>query len=244
MNVGVILVAAGQGSRLGAGRPKALVPLGGQSLVQRAASTAVRCPDVTEVVVVAPSGHSADMRDALGNLSTSDGAPVQAGTVVQVVEGGAERSDSVTAGLRVLSSEVGIVLIHDAARALTPRQVFEDVIAAVRSGHCAVVPVVPVTDTIKEVAARAGGTSLAVVRTIDRANLRAAQTPQGFLRETLDHVHTRSTRGADVGTATDDAGMVEAFGGTVFTVSGDHRSLKITTPHDLAVAEMLLAGAP
>ncbi|MGB3761597.1 MAG: 2-C-methyl-D-erythritol 4-phosphate cytidylyltransferase [Ornithinimicrobium sp.] len=245
MNVGVILVAAGQGSRLGAGRPKALVPLGGQSLVQRAASTAVRCPGVTEVVVVAPPGHNAEMRDALENVAPSGDAAAQPDTVLQVVEGGAERADSVTAGLRALSADVGIVLIHDAARALTPITVFEDVIGAVRAGHSAVVPVVPVTDTIKEVAAQSGGTSFgAVVRTIDRANLRAAQTPQGFLRETLDHVHTHTARGIDRTTATDDAGMVEVFGGTVFTVAGDHRSLKITTPHDLAVAEVLLAGTP
>ncbi len=237
--------------------------LGGQPLVLRAALTATRCPGVTEVVAVAPSGHTAEMIDALRELlapddATMGGAVKQTEAAVQIVPGGAERADSVSAGMAALSSEVGIVLIHDAARALTPVEVFQDVIAAVRAGHSAVVPVVPVTDTIKEIAPRTPETSgtaalgarsgpdEVVVRTIDRANLRAAQTPQGFLRETLAHVHARTARSVGVGpgAATDDAGMVEAIGGTVFTVAGDHRSLKITTPHDLAVAEVLLAGAP
>ena len=221
--------------------------LGGQSLVLRAATTATRCLGVTEVVVVAPPGHSAEMINALRDLPAPREGAVGTDAVMQVVEGGAERADSVTAGLAALSPDVGIVLIHDAARALTPVEIFDHVIAAVRAGHSAVVPVVPVTDTITEVTARPGEGSLgAVVRTVDRANLRAAQTPQGFLRETLAHVHADAVRAAAEGsaTATDDAGMVEAIGGTVFTVAGDHRSLKITTPHDLAVAEVLLAGAP
>lgn len=194
---------------------------------------------------MAPPGHGSAMSDMLHDLKVPQPA------IVRVIEGGAQRADSVAAGVAALSADVGIVLIHDAARALTPVKVFEDVINAVRAGHSAVVPVVPVTDTIKEVAPRVvpahpgSGVRDVVVRTIDRANLRAAQTPQGFLRETLAHAHAHASAAThEVGTATDDAGMVEALGGTVFIVAGDLRSMKITTPHDLAVAEVLLAGAP
>ncbi len=231
--------------------------LGGQSLIVRATSTAAVCRGVTEVIVVAPAGHRIEMQDALHALSVPE--PVR----LRVVDGGSERTDSVAAGLAALSAEVGIVLVHDAARALTPVEVFDEVIHAVRSGHSAVIPVVPVTDTIKEVAAypnsayensayKDSGRPVmtsgdVVLRTVERTNLRAAQTPQGFLRETLVHAHSHFGAGASThgaASATDDAGMVEALGGTVFVVAGDHRSMKITTPHDLAVAEVMLAGAP
>ncbi|MGB3829692.1 MAG: 2-C-methyl-D-erythritol 4-phosphate cytidylyltransferase [Ornithinimicrobium sp.] len=223
-----------------------MVSVGGQPLVVHSMRAALVCRDVTEVVVVAPAGHGEQMREVVHE----DGLPDAVS--VSVVEGGAERVDSVAIGVARLSAYVGIVLVHDAARALAPVEVFDAVVGAVRAGHSAVVPVVPVTDTIKQVGpARrrepvepdrpTAGVGEVVLRTIERADLRIAQTPQGFLRETLLHAHAAARAEA---ASTDDAAMVEALGGTVFTVAGDHRSLKITTAHDLAVAEMLLAGAP
>lgn len=150
---------------------------------------------------------------------------------VAVVAGGAERSDSVAAGLAALPHGVGIVLVHDAARALTPPAVFERVVEAVRHGRSAVVPALAVTDTIKMVDARDH-----VVSTPDRNALRAVQTPQGFLRQTLERAHREAG-----GAVTDDAGLVEGLGEAVFVVPGDPRSRKITDAEDLAVVGSWLA---
>lgn len=144
---------------------------------------------------------------------------------VMVVPGGSERSDSVAAGLAALPAGVGIVLVHDAARCLTPREVFERVVRSVRHGHPAVVPGLRVSDTIKTV-----DVCDHVVSTPDRSSLRAVQTPQGFLRETLERAHEHGS-----GTVTDDAGLVEAMGDLVLVVDGDPRARKITNAEDLAV---------
>lgn len=193
----------------------------------------MRCQGVTEIVVLAPVGHRDAMDEALRE------ARVPTGVRVVIIDGGRERSDSVALGLGALSDEIGIVLVHDAARALTPVRVFDDVVAAVRSGHAAVVPTLPVVDTLKQV--RATPTGEAVVATVDRSMMRVAQTPQGFLRETLARAHAEIRANH---ASTDDAGMVEGMGPRVFTVPGDARSMKITTSHDLAVADVWLREAP
>ncbi len=203
--------------------------VGGQPLVVRALREAAQCHGATEIVVVAPAGHRADMSQAVSDVDI----PQQ--VAVAVVDGGAERRDSVALGLAALTDKIGIVLVHDAARALAPASVFNEVVSAVRSGHAAVVPTIPVVDTLKEV--RATPLGEAVVATIDRSMVRVAQTPQGFLRETLARAHTQIEA---THTSTDDAGMVEAMGPRVFTVPGDPRSMKITTSHDLAVADVWL----
>lgn len=200
------------------------MPLAGAPLVTHAVRGALACRDVGHVAVVAPEGH---LGEVVAALSGAWSDPVAAR--VDVVAGGADRSGSVAAGLAAMPRDVGIVLVHDAARALTPPEVFSRVVAAVRQGHPAVVPALPVTDTVKVVH---GDT---VVRTLDRAGLRAVQTPQGFLRETLEHAHDTQPAG------TDDAGMVEAMGAQVSVVDGDRRALKITTPQDLRAAEQWLA---
>lgn len=185
------------------------------------------CPELSEVVVVAPPGCSSEVETAIAQVST---------TPVRVVEGGAERRDSVSCGLAALGDDVDLVLVHDAARALTPTPVFERVVSMLRAGHSAVIPVLAVTDTIKQVAAASSPGELDdVVQTVDRSSLRAVQTPQGFTRDVLIRAHHDSGGGV-----TDDAGLVEAAGGTVSTVPGDVRSLKITTPHDLEVAALWL----
>jgi 2-C-methyl-D-erythritol 4-phosphate cytidylyltransferase len=174
---------------------------------------------VNEIVVAAPPSE-VDLTAGL------------LGRSVRVVAGGAERVDSCRAALAAVNSEVDIVLVHDAARALTPSGLIDAVASAVIAGASAVVPVVPVTDTVREVdpAGR-------VVRTPDRSTLRAVQTPQGFRRDVLARAY--ALEGLLV---TDDAGMVEALGVEVTTVPGDSEAFKVTTPADLVLAEALLAA--
>lgn len=224
----MILVAAGRGVRLGSDRPKALVLLGGKPIVQHALGQLLACPEVDEVVMVVPASHEPEFTDVVARLPTGE-------VPVRIVEGGDQRSDSVVRGLAALSEPIDLVLVHDAARALTPVAVFGRVIALLRAGHGAVVPVLPVPDTIKQVGDVRPDGLAEVVRTVDRSSLRAVQTPQGFRRIVLEHAHEGAA-----GVATDDAGLVEQRGGTVMTVSGDVRSTKITTPHDLAAATQWL----
>ncbi|EWS99822.1 2-C-methyl-D-erythritol 4-phosphate cytidylyltransferase [Intrasporangium oryzae NRRL B-24470] len=264
--VGVILVAAGSGSRLGADVPKAFVPLAGLPILGHALRGALSCPDVAEVVVVAPVSHLAVARElaeaALSehepsrvttparqaeSSTTDDGdvcRPARSAAYVStragsgepqrrvgVVPGGAERGDSVAAGLAALSPEVSVVLVHDAARCLTPVAVFERVVAAVRAGAPAVVPGTAVVDTIKQV-----DETGRVVATPERSMLRAVQTPQGFRRDVLERAHALSSD------ATDDAALVERLGEPVLVVDGDALAFKVTTPADLDAARRILAG--
>jgi 2-C-methyl-D-erythritol 4-phosphate cytidylyltransferase len=243
----VILVAAGTGERLGAGMPKAFAPLCGESLLTHALRGVLGCADVEHVVIVAPAPHLDQCRDvadkahvafANGDHPGRDGALPQ----LDVAVGGMDRSASVKAGLAMLSEDDAVVLVHDVARCLAPADLFTRIIQAVREGHAAVVPGLPVTDTVKIV--DSGGL---VQQTLDRPSLRIVQTPQGFLREVLEDAHAdvqanvRSAAGAGGGSAaTDDAGLVERTGGKVRVVAGDPRALKITTPLDLALATALL----
>jgi 2-C-methyl-D-erythritol 4-phosphate cytidylyltransferase len=169
-----------------------------------------------------------------------------------VVDGGSTRHLSVAAALAAAPGPYPIVLVHDAARAFAPTDLIERVAAAVRSGHPAVVPVLPIVDTIKQV-----DESGHVIATLDRSALRAVQTPQGFLREVLEAGHRAALKSADVGgrgvmestdvggrgvidAHTDDAGLVEKLGVRVFGVLGAEAALKITRPADLALAELFL----
>ena len=210
-------MAGGRGARLGESEPKAFVALGGRSLLEHAVERALGAPEVSHVVIVAPVSH---LREA-GALASRSARPAD----VDVVAGGAERTDSVAAGLRALRPDDGIVLVHDAARCLAPSSLFSRLVHEVRSGHPAVVPGLPVADTIKQVDAQG-----LVVATPDRAALRAVQTPQAFLREVLEHAHSSGAQ------ATDDAALVEAAGGHVRVVDGDRLAFKVTTPDDLATA--------
>lgn len=146
-----------------------------------------------------------------------------------VVAGGASRQASVAAALAAVPADFHIVLVHDAARALTPPELVEAVANAVRGGHGAVIPVLAVVDTIKQV-----DDFGVVVGTVDRSVLRAVQTPQGFRRDVLTSAHA-----AAVDEHTDDAGMAEKIGVPVHTVPGSEAAMKITRPFDLAVAELL-----
>jgi 2-C-methyl-D-erythritol 4-phosphate cytidylyltransferase len=197
--------------------------------VAQALRRVLACPEVGDVVVVAPLGHEGELAEAIADLTGGPAGDVS----VRVVAGGPERTDSVAAGVAALPARVDLVLVHDAARPLAPPELFTRVVAALRAGLDAVVPGVPVTDTVKQVNARA-----VVVATPDRSALRAVQTPQGFRRTVLETAH-RDTRA----TATDDATLVERGGGTVHVVAGDARAAKITGPGDLEALEQSLRSS-
>lgn len=210
----LILVAAGSGQRLAADVPKALVEVAGQTLIGHCLQTARQVPRIAEVVVVVPRAEVEQIRSQVSGAA--------------VVAGGDTRDASVRAGLAALGSETASVLIHDAARPFTPAAVFERVIDELAAGADAVIPAVAVTDTIKSISHGV------VTQTIDRANLVAVQTPQGFQVASLRAAHT-----AQSGTVTDDAMLLEQMGVQVHVVEGSHESFKITTPFDLAVARAM-----
>jgi 2-C-methyl-D-erythritol 4-phosphate cytidylyltransferase len=218
-DVAVLVPAAGAGLRLGPGGPKALRLLAGEPLLVHAVRRVAAAPSVRMIVVAAPAAEVEAVRELL--------APV---APVTVVAGGAERQESVSLALAAVPAEIEVVLVHDAARALTPPQLIESVAAAVRQGHPAVIPVLPVVDTIKEV-----GPGEVVLGTVDRGVLRSVQTPQGFRHEVLAAVHAVADDAL-----TDDAGLVEKAGLPVTCVPGSDLALKITRPLDLIFAEALL----
>ena len=242
-----VLTAAGSGSRLGAGVPKALVPVGGVSLLRRAAAGLIASGAVSHVVVTAPAEEVDRFRAELeGLLDAAAAAGVGRCGGIEVVAGSPRsRQASVALGLAAALAAVpqaDVVIVHDAARALTPPEVTQRVVAAVRAGHEAVVPALPVTDTVKEVEPRREGEPEPVVGTPRRDRLRAVQTPQGFSTPVLVAAHRAGAgRAADEAlAASDDAGLVEACGGSVVVAAGDERAMKVTTPMDLALAELLL----
>ncbi len=242
-----VLTAAGSGSRLGAGVPKALVPVGGVSLLRRAAAGLIASGVVSHVVVTAPAEEVDRFRAELEGLPDgSAGAAAGRRGGIEVVAGSPRsRQASVALGLAAALEAVpqaDVVIVHDAARALTPPEVTQRVVAAVRAGHEAVVPALPVTDTVKEVEARPAGEPEPVVGTPRRDRLRAVQTPQGFSTPVLVAAHRAGAEraGDEALAASDDAGLVEACGGSVVVVAGDERAMKVTTPMDLALAELLL----
>ena len=258
-----VLTAAGSGSRLGADVPKALVPVGGISLLRRAAAGLIASGAIDHLVITAPADDVERFRAELDDLldgplekspeGSRDGSPdrtVERGIGFEVVAGSSHsRQASVALGLAAALAAVpraDVVVVHDAARALTPPEVTHRVIAAVRAGHEAVVPALPVTDTVKEVEPREAGEPEPVVATPRRVRLRAVQTPQGFETGALVAAHRAGAeRAAEESlAASDDAGLVEACGGRVVVVAGDERSMKVTTPMDLALAELLLEQRP
>ena len=220
MTVAVVVPAAGAGARFGGGVPKALALLAGEPLLVHAVRALRAAPSVVTVVVAAPAAHLGAVTALL--------APYD----VVVIAGGPTRQDSVGLALAALPPEVDLVLVHDAARCLAPTRVVEDVVAALRAGAGAVVPVLEVVDTLKRVDA-AGQ----VRGTVDRAGLRIVQTPQGFARALLERAHA-----AGLDALTDDAGLVEALGAPVLTIPGSDEGFKLTRPQDLLLAEAVLAG--
>ncbi len=208
------------------------MPLAGVPILGHALRGVLACAAVDEIVVVVPVTHRAQAQAIADDVCRSAGSRLS----VTLVSGGAERGDSVLAGLHRHSEAVEVVLVHDAARCLTPVAVFERVVAAVTGGAVAVVPGTPVIDTVKQVDADG-----MVVSTPDRAALRAIQTPQGFRRDVLERAHAGLRReGPASAGATDDAGLVERLGEPVVVVDGDPLAMKVTTPGDLHAASRLL----
>jgi len=213
-----IVVAAGSGVRLGGEVPKAVRVVGGRPLV-RWSLEALAAGGVTEAVVVIADGLHRAFSEAL------EGASIP----WRLVVGGATRQESVARGIAALPAG-DVVLVHDAARPFVPAEVVRAVVESVQAGAAAVIPVVAVTDTIRQVVD--GGSVV-----VDRTGLRAVQTPQGFARDALVSSHA-----AAVGDFTDDAAVCEACGYEVVLVPGSRESLKITEPWDLAVAESIVRG--
>ncbi|GAA1896574.1 2-C-methyl-D-erythritol 4-phosphate cytidylyltransferase [Streptomyces sodiiphilus] len=229
-----VVPAAGRGVRLGPGAPKALRQLNGTPMLVHAVRAMARARAVSLVVVVAPPDGIAETRALL------DEHPPPASVELVVVPGGDTRQESVRRGLDALPEDIGIVLVHDAARPLVPVEVVDSVIAAVRDGAPAVVPALPVTDTVKQVApGGVRGEPEPVTATPDRSLLRAVQTPQGFDRRALAAAHRRIPATGEG--ATDDAGMVERTGVQVVLVPGHEEAFKVTRPLDIVLAEAVLA---
>jgi len=185
---------------------------------------------VEAVVVAAPANDVAAVQRLLGRQVL--------GTDVWVVPGGDTRQRSVAAALTALPAHIDTVLVHDAARPLVPVELVTRVVAALRDGAAAAIPVLPVPDTLKEI--ESVGASGRVVRTVDRTRLRAVQTPQGFRRDVLTQAHEAAL--VDGVETTDDAGLVERIGVEVVVVPGAEDAFKVTRPLDLALAEAVLAG--
>lgn len=258
--VAAIITAAGSGTRLGFSLPKALVKCQMLTLVARASLQAARSGVVKFLVIAAPALHIAAISADVRRTLTGAGLAIP----IAVVPGGASRQASVAAALSAVEDaveaglEIKAVLVHDAARALTPSALFQRVAAEVLNGHDAVVPGIPVADTIKivdfpssysldkqtnhELNSQAD-LPLRVLSTPSRASLRAIQTPQGFSLNTLSAVHMQYAMQADQeNTAfTDDAAMVEASGRAVMVIPGEELAFKITTCRDLEYAEQILA---
>ncbi|MEL4317402.1 2-C-methyl-D-erythritol 4-phosphate cytidylyltransferase [Leifsonia sp. YIM 134122] len=226
-DVAVIVVAAGSGTRLGLGRPKAFVELAGRPLLAHALSAVFALPEPVQVVVVAPADGLEEARSIAADVAGS------ASGHLTLVTGGETRQESVAAGLGAVVESVRVVLVHDAARALTPTRQHEAVIAAVRATGAGVIPGLAVADTIKRVDADGR-----ILETVDRSQLSAVQTPQGFPRAQLDVAYADA---AD--DHTDDAALVAAAGGEVLAISGDPLAFKVTTAWDLARAEQLVTDA-
>ena len=224
-----MIAAAGSGQRLGAGGPKAFVPLAGRAMVEWSIAACRAAPSVRSIVVACPPGHVHGL----------------AGGDVGVVDGGATRAESVSNALVAVGTE--FVAIHDAARPLVTPDLIEAAIATLTVDPCAAgaIAATPVTDTIKRATCPPLTTSEVadgghvIETTVDRGALWAAQTPQVFRVESL-----RKALAAEperLAEATDEAMMVEAMGGRVLIHPSSAENLKVTTPLDLRVAELLLA---
>jgi 2-C-methyl-D-erythritol 4-phosphate cytidylyltransferase len=213
-----VLVAAGRGERLGGDRPKAFAPLRGRPLLAESLGRLEASGWIDAIVVVAPEGWeepSILVAEELG-----------CGKVTATVTGGATRGESVRLGVAETDGEAAALVVHDAARPLLPEDVLERLLGALGSGWDGAVPGLAVADTIKRVEGEQ------VVETLARSALVAVQTPQAFTAPAL-----RAAVDGDVAGASDCASLVEALGGRVTVVPGDHRLLKVTTPADLALVE-------
>lgn len=220
MRVAVVVVAAGSGSRLGRDVPKAFVELAGATILERALRGVRAAGSVEQIVLVAPADRLAEAETVARRVDPR----------IAVVAGGTHRQASVAAGLALVDPALDVVLVHDAARPLTPPEQFDAVAAAV-TADAGAVPGIPVSDTIKRVEGDV------VLETVDRSELVAMQTPQGFPRAELLAAYAAADR-----EHTDDAALFSAAGHAVTVVPGDPAAFKITTEADLRRAAATLEG--
>lgn len=224
-DLAVVIVAAGKGERLGAAVPKAFFSIASRSLLSHAVERALAAKGLTQLIVAAPAQLLDEARLTVENLAGEQRIQID------VVSGGDTRQQSIANALAVLDVDADVVLVHDAARAFAPTSVFDRVADAVRAERRGVVPVEAVVDTIKRVSGDV------VLETVDRTELRAAQTPQGFVAEELVQAYSQ----AEV-EHTDDASLMQALGREIGFVAGDAAGFKITTPDDVDRAYSLIAG--
>jgi len=222
VSVWAVLAAAGRGERLGSDRPKAFARLGGRPLLAESLERLENSDWIERIVIAAPPDWE--------EPSILVAEEIAATKVNSAVTGGASRSESVRLALEDVADDAAVILVHDAARPLLPEEVVERVLAPLSEGWEAVVPALPLADTVKRVEADR------VIETVPREDLVVVQTPQAFLADVLRRAVT-----GDVASATDCASLVEAQGGRVRWVDGDPRLLKVTDADDLALVESWLA---
>ncbi len=219
----VIIPAAGNGSRSGRSRPKQYVELLGSPVLAHTLRAFAGIPGCREIVVAIDQAWRTTAERC------AEGLPH-----VRFIEGGSERQHSIANALASCSSEIDLVLVHDAARPCVSRTLIERVLEAAER-HGAAIPALPINETVKRV-----GPDGIILATVPRAELYAAQTPQGFHRTLLHRAYQHaSQRGA---TGTDDASLVEALGAAVHVVAGEPGNIKITIPEDFERAERTLAA--
>jgi 2-C-methyl-D-erythritol 4-phosphate cytidylyltransferase len=235
--VGAIVVAGGSGTRFGSETPKQFLSIGGIPIVLRALRPFASQRDIGHVVLVLPQAFAATPPDFLRDLTRAADAATPSSSTLTIVPGGPHRGDSVRAGISALPPECTIVLVHDGARPFVNHRIIDAVIECVRQGEAGV-PAVPLSDTLKEASAE---DPTHISRTRPRERLWRAQTPQGFPRRVLEEAHARAARLRR--RATDDAALVEAMGFPVRLIPGYLTNIKITTPEDFALAELLVEAA-
>jgi 2-C-methyl-D-erythritol 4-phosphate cytidylyltransferase len=228
-DVGVVVVAAGAGVRAGPGEPKQFRPILGVPMLLRALRAFTGHPEVRQVVVALPPEYAQRPPEWLGKLR---------GERLGFVPGGAQRFDSVRAGLQALPADAHIILVHDAARPFVSRGTIDAVIARARAGVGAVAAV-PASDTLKEIGEGTHRPTPRITRTIDRERIWRAQTPQGFPRDMLNQAYNRLGVFSNGGTPSDDAEVCERAGFPVELIPDSPYNFKITTADDFRIAEAL-----
>lgn len=225
MRASAIIVAAGSGTRLGSGEPKAFVKLHGHPMLHYSLATLAALPSIAEIIVAIPSGMERKTRDEAARAGLQ--------VPVKITAGGVERQDSVRIALALSSAEAEVIVIHDAARPFADAALFRRCLEAA-AARGAAIAATAVSDTLKRVA------DGVIHATLKRAGLYQAQTPQAFQRRLLVAAHERATREKIV--ATDDADLVEQIGGTVEIVEASAINMKITTKADLMIAESVASS--
>ena len=221
-SVAVVLLAAGKGERLGAKAPKAFVELAGKSLLEHSVFRALATENLKQLIIAVPETHFEETLDFEKQLSNQ-------GVDIRVVVGGSTRQESVSESLAVLSGGIDIVLVHDSARSLASTELFNRVAEAVFENQIGVIPALQVADTIKRYKGDV------IQETIERSDLVRAQTPQGFPATVLVAAHVGATQ-----EFTDDAALIQSFGGTVMMIPGEEQAMKITTSEDFERAQTYL----